>query len=101
MQAAGRFEGLRARAAALESPDLDPSRLHSLVWAAAQRLWNDGHLRHAVAAAGEAVTGQMKQLTRRGDAPDTSLWQQTLSNDAPQAGKVASAVAGGRLMTLM
>jgi uncharacterized protein (TIGR02391 family) len=88
LQAAGRLEGLRARAAALESPDLVPTRLHPLVWAAAQRLWNDGHLRHAVAAAGEAVTGQMKQLTRRGDAPDTSLWQQAFSKDAPQAGKL-------------
>jgi hypothetical protein len=87
LQAAGRLEGLRARAAALESPDLVPTRLHPLVWAAAQRLWNDGHLRHAIAAACEAVTGQMKHLTRRGDAPDTSLWQQAFSKDAPQAGK--------------
>lgn len=87
LQAAGRLEGLRARAAALESPDLDSTRLHPLVWSAAQRLWNDGHLRHAVAAAAEAVTGQMKQLTRRGDAPDTALWQQAFSADAPQAGK--------------
>jgi len=86
-QAAGRLEGLRAKAAAIESPDLDPSRIHPLVWAAAQRLWNDGHLRQAVAAAGEALTGQMKQLTGRGDAPDTSLWQQAFSKDEPQAGK--------------
>jgi uncharacterized protein (TIGR02391 family) len=83
LQAAGRLEGLRARAAALESPDLDSSRLHPLVWAAAQRLWNDGHLRQAVAAASEAVTGQMKQLTGRGDAADTSLWQQAFSKDLP------------------
>ena len=31
LQAAGRLEGLRARAAALESPDLDLTRLHPLV----------------------------------------------------------------------
>lgn len=33
------------------------------------------------------MTGQMKQLAGRGDAPDTSLWQQAFSKDAPQAGK--------------
>lgn len=87
LQAAGRLDGLRARAVALESPDLNTTRLHPLVWAAAQRLWNDGHLRQAIAAAGEAVTAQMKQLTRRGDAADTSLWQQAFSKDEPQVGK--------------
>jgi len=55
--------------------------------AAAQRLWNDGHRRHAVAAAAEAVSGQMKQLTDRNDAPDTSLWQQAFSKDEPLEGK--------------
>jgi uncharacterized protein (TIGR02391 family) len=87
LQAAGRLEGLAARAAALASPSVDPVLLHPLVWAAAQRLWNDGHLRLAVAAAAEAVTGQMKQLTGRNDAPDTSLWQQAFSKDQPEPGK--------------
>lgn len=87
VQAAGRLEGLRAKAQALAAPTLDPVRFHPLVWAAAQRLWNDGHLRQAVAAAGEAVTGQMKQLTGRNDAADTSLWQQAFSEKAPEAGK--------------
>lgn len=87
LQAAGRLEGLAARAAALTSPTIDPVLLHPLVWAAAQRLWNDGHLRLAVAAAAEAVTGQMKQLTERNDAPDTSLWQQAFSKDQPESGK--------------
>lgn len=32
LQAAGRLEGLRARAKALAAPDLDPVRLHPLVW---------------------------------------------------------------------
>jgi hypothetical protein len=63
LQAAGRLEGLSARAAALASPSIDPDLLHPLVWAAALRLWNDGHRRLAVAPAAEAVTGQMKQLT--------------------------------------
>lgn len=87
LQAAGRLEGLRARATALSSPTIDPVLLHPLVWAASQRLWNDGHLRHAVAAAAEAVTGQMKNLTGRNDAPDTSLWQQAFSNTRPEPGK--------------
>jgi uncharacterized protein (TIGR02391 family) len=87
LQAAGRLEGLKARATALTSPTIDSVLLHPLVWSAAQRLWNDGHLRHAVAAAAEAVTGQMKQLTGRNDAPDTSLWQQAFSNAPSEPGK--------------
>lgn len=95
LQAAGRLEGLRARAKALAAPDLDPVRLHPLVWAAAQRLWNDGHRRHAVAAAAEAVSGQMKQLTDRNDAPDTSLWQQAFSKDEPLSPSRGSRVFAG------
>ncbi|MER8026725.1 TIGR02391 family protein [Glutamicibacter protophormiae] len=87
LQAAGRLEGLKAKAEALSSPSIEPSLLHPLVWAAAQRLWNDGHLRQAVAAAAEAVSGQMKQLTGRNDAGDTSLWQQAFSSASPQKGK--------------
>jgi hypothetical protein len=87
LQAAGRLEGLKAKAKALSSPTVDPSLLHPLVWAAAQRLWNDGHLRQAIAAAAEAVNGQMKQLTGRNNASDTSLWQQAFATADPQEGK--------------
>lgn len=87
LQAAGRLEGLRIRAEALSSPTIEPSLLHPLVWASAQRLWNDGHLRHAVSTAAEAVSGQMKQLTQRKDASDTSLWQQAFASDQPREGK--------------
>lgn len=87
LQAAGRLEGMRARAEALAAPDLDPVRLHPLVWASAQHLWRDGHYRQALAAAADAVTGQMKHRTGRNDAPDTSLWQQAFSDQAPAEGK--------------
>ncbi|MGF9663151.1 TIGR02391 family protein [Arthrobacter crystallopoietes] len=87
LQAAGRLEGLKAKAKALSSPTIEPSLLHPLVWASAQRLWNDGHLRQAVAAAAEAVSGQMKQLTGRNNASDTSLWQQAFALADPQEGK--------------
>lgn len=87
LQAAGRLEGLKAKAEALSSPTIEPSLLHPLVWAAAQRLWNDGHLRQAVAAAAEAISGQMKQLTDRNNASDTSLWQQAFAIAGPQEGK--------------
>ncbi|CAH0274191.1 hypothetical protein SRABI83_03733 [Arthrobacter sp. Bi83] len=87
LQAAGRLEGLKAKAKALTSPTIEPSLLHPLVWAAAQRLWNDGHLRQAVAASAEAVSGQMKQLTSRNNASDTSLWQQAFATSDPQEGK--------------
>lgn len=87
LQASGRLEGLRARAEAMASPNIQRSQLHPLVWAAAARLWNDGHLRLAVAAAAEAVSGQMKQLTGRNDASDTQLWQQAFAQAAPQPDK--------------
>lgn len=87
LQAAGRLQGLRVRALALAAPDLDPAQFHPLVWAAAQRLWNDGHRREAIAAAAEAVTSQMKHLTARNDASDTSLWQQAFSKEEPTVGK--------------
>lgn len=87
LQAAGRLEGLKAKAEAFSSPTIEPSLLHPLVWAAAQRLWNDGHLRQAVAASAEAVSGQMKQLTGRNNASDTSLWQQAFAIADPQEGK--------------
>jgi len=86
-QATGRLEGLKAKAEALAAPDLDPVHFHPLVWASAQRLWNDGHRRQAVAAAAEAVSGQMKQLTDRNDGTDTSLWQQAFSERGPVEGK--------------
>jgi len=88
LQAAGRLDGLRARADALSSPTIQPSLLHPLVWSTAQRLWNDGHLRQAVSAAAEAVSGQMKELTNRRDASDTSLWQQAFAQDAPRPDKL-------------
>ncbi|KRE60280.1 hypothetical protein ASG92_21720 [Arthrobacter sp. Soil736] len=95
LQAAGRLEGLKAKAEALSSPTIEPSLLHPLVWAAAQRLWNDGHLRHAVAASAEAVSGQMKQLTGRNNASDTSLWQQAFALADPQEGKPRLRWPGG------
>jgi hypothetical protein len=87
LQAVGRIKGLKARAAALSSPAIDPAQLHPIVWSQAQQLWNDGHLREAVAAAAGAVTNQMKARTDRNDAQDTALWQQAFSKDKPEPGK--------------
>jgi len=86
-QASGRIDALLARANALAAPSLDPMVFHPIVWAPAQRLWNDGHVRQAVRAAAEAVTQHMKELTHRNDTSDTSLWQQAFSNKAPERGK--------------
>lgn len=86
-QARGRLDGLKARAEALSAPEADSATLHPIVWATAQRLWNDGHFRQAVSTAAEAVTDQMKQLTVRNDAPSTALWQQAFSNNPPEEGK--------------
>lgn len=86
-QAAGRIESLLARAKALAAPSLDPLGFHPLVWSAAQRLWNDGHAREAVRAAAETASFNMKQLTGRSDADDTSLWQQAFSDKPAEPGK--------------
>lgn len=84
---AGRLEGLLRRADALESPALSPIQLHPLVWATAQRLWNDGHLRQAVAAAREAVNSQMKQLTDATMPPIRLSGSKRFSSAAPEPGK--------------
>lgn len=61
--------------------------LHSLIWDAARALWLNQHRREAVAAAAEALIGQVKELTGRYDLPDTSLWQEAFSANPPSPGK--------------
>jgi hypothetical protein len=52
-----------------------------------RRLWNDTHFNDAVRRACEALVAQLKAVTGRNNAPDTSLWQQAFSEKAPKLGE--------------
>jgi hypothetical protein len=83
----GRLEQMVAEAEALAPPKVGVETLHPLIWGAAAALWRDGHRRLAVAAACEALIGQVKARLGRYDVPDTALWQQAFSTSAPEPGK--------------
>lgn len=86
-QMLGRLDALALRAQAEAPPTVGVAGMHPLVWGAARRLWEDGHVRQAVTSACEALIGQVKALTGRNDVPETSLWQQVFSEKAPEIGK--------------
>jgi hypothetical protein len=86
-QVLGRLDAMVHRAEAFAAPSINTTGFHSLVWSAAQRLWRDGYPLQAVKAAADAVTAQMKTVTGRNDAPETSLWQQAFSENEPQLDK--------------
>jgi Protein of unknown function (Hypoth_ymh) len=86
-QALGRLDALRARTDAEAPIEADTESMHPLVWGAARGLWRNRHYREAVAAAAGAVVEQAKSLTGRNDLPETALWQETVSDKAPQPGK--------------
>ena len=86
--ARGRIEGMLQRAdATLTRPEAQREELHPTVWGAAGRLWRDGYLRRAVAAAAEAVTLMMKNRTGRNDKAETDLWRQAFIEGDPKPGE--------------
>jgi hypothetical protein len=86
-QALGRLDAMIHRATAVAAPLLDPRGFHPLVWAPAERLWHDGHLRQAVQASSDALVAHVKTLTGRNDVPETALWQEVFSDKPPEPGK--------------
>lgn len=82
-QMLGRLEGMIVKAEAQRPPTIGAEAMHPLIWGAARRLWLDRHYRQAVSAAADALVGNVKSLTGRTDLPETSLWQQVFSKDAP------------------
>lgn len=86
-QMIGRLNHMAAKAAAEAPPAIGAAAMHPLVWAAASRLWRDGHFRQAVAAAAEMLVSHVKVLTSRNDVSETSLWQQTFSAEPPEPAK--------------
>ncbi|TXN30097.1 TIGR02391 family protein [Lacisediminihabitans profunda] len=83
----GRLQALISQAEAAAPPTTGVEAMHPLVWGAARKLWLDEHFQQAVAAAAEAVVGQVKALTRRNDIAETALWQEAFSNAEPTPGK--------------
>lgn len=83
----GRLDALILEATASAPPEIGPNSMHPVVWGAAQRLWEDGHLRQAVTAAAEALVGQLKAITGRREVADTALWQECFADKEPVVGK--------------
>lgn len=86
-QMIGRLEAKAQIAEAEAPPSVGLESLHPLVWGAARRLWRDGHIREAVAAASSSVVTQVKVRTGRNDVPETSLWNETYSADVAKPGR--------------
>lgn len=85
-QIIGRLEGMARKAEAEVPPELGVRAMHPLIWGAAGSLWRGGHYREAVAGAAEALVNQVKTLTNRRDASETSVWQQAFSERPPESG---------------
>ncbi|WP_304451419.1 TIGR02391 family protein [Nocardiopsis sp. YSL2] len=85
--ALGHLEGLILQAEAEMPPTVGAEAMHPTVWGASKRLWRDRHYRQAVTAAAEAVVQMVKNRTGRNDVAETSLWQETFADRAPQPGK--------------
>ncbi|WP_448060424.1 TIGR02391 family protein [Cellulomonas hominis] len=83
----GRLEDLVARAEAEKPPTTGVEATHPLIWGAARGLWLSGYYQQAVAAAAEALVGQVKVRVGRNDVAETALWQEVFSDKPPQPGK--------------
>lgn len=83
----GRLDAKIRRAEAERPPVIGAASMHPLVWGAARPLWVDGHFRQAISAAAETLIAHVKARTGRYDLVETSLWQQTFSDKAPEQGK--------------
>jgi hypothetical protein len=72
---------------ATPAPKLAADTLHPWVWDAARSLWETGHYRAAVQAAGISVNAHLQQHTGRRDVFDTDLIVQCFSDKDPEPGK--------------
>jgi hypothetical protein len=64
-------------------PKLSAADLHPWVWNAAKFLWDDGHYRKSVEAAGQAVNTQTQAKVGTNDLSEATLFQQAFSDDPP------------------
>lgn len=82
-QMIGRLGALAAEAEAAAPPTIGVEVMHPVIWAAAKRLWRDGHFQEAVAKAAEALMAHLQQTVERTDTSGTKLWQEVFSKDLP------------------
>ncbi len=83
----GRLEGMIAEAELVGPPPVvGVSSMHPAVVGAALKLWDDGHYRAAVVAAGDAVEQLVRTRTGRKDLPGTAVMQNAFGPSDPKAG---------------
>ncbi|MDK9498233.1 TIGR02391 family protein [Streptomyces katrae] len=70
-----------------DAPDLNASSMHPWAWEGARALWQSGHFREAVTAAGRKVNAETQNKLGRKDASETKLFQQAFSQDPPKPGQ--------------
>jgi uncharacterized protein (TIGR02391 family) len=68
-------------------PVVAAGNLHSVVWDAAVKLWNDGHFGQAVQRAATFLSAHVKDRVGRHDIQDVPLMQQAFSSGEPEQGK--------------
>lgn len=69
------------------APSMAADSLHPLIWDAASKLWNDGHLTAAVQRAATFLNAHVQDLTGRHDVSDSALMAQAFSPSAPEPEK--------------
>jgi hypothetical protein len=75
-------------------PSIVAARLHPWVWRAAVTLWDDGHYRAALQAAGLQVDTELQAKLGRCDTSGADLVTQAFTTDAPAAGRPRLRFAG-------
>lgn len=68
-------------------PRLEASRLHPWVWSASSALWDDGHRRAALQAAGAQIETQLQAKLNRYDASGKQLVNETFKLEPAEAGR--------------
>ncbi|MEC4571058.1 TIGR02391 family protein [Streptomyces virginiae] len=70
-----------------DAPDLNAAVMHPWVWEGARPLWQSGHFREAVTAAGRKVNAETQNKLGRKDVSETRLFQQSFSQEHPKPGQ--------------
>jgi len=66
------------------APHLVASGMHPWVWEGARSLWQSGHYREAVVAAGVKLNAETQNKLGRRDLTETALFQAAYSSDDPR-----------------
>ncbi len=69
------------------APAISAAEFHPWVWSGAKSLWQSGHFRSAVEDALKKVNAEVQNKVERRDLSETKLFQESFSENPPQAGK--------------